>query len=78
MTAAQKQAFANATGGVATVDTLSLAIAGILAVILLLWLAWMAYAQLRNWQQGQGDFYGMLFSIASAAVVVLLLGYFIR
>jgi integrating conjugative element protein (TIGR03758 family) len=77
MTGPQIAAFANSTGGIAPA-TLLLAIASILAIIYLLWLAWIAYSQLRSWQHGQGDFYDVMFIVTRAAVISLLVGFFIR
>ena len=76
MTSSQVSAFTNSTGGFAPAIVLTV-IAGILAVIYLLWLAWIAYSQLRSWQNGQGDFYDFLFITVRAAVVALIIGFFI-
>ncbi len=76
MTSAQISAFSNSTGGFAPAVVLKL-IAGILAVIYLLWLAWIAYSQLRSWKNGQGDFYDFLFITIRAALVALIIGFFI-
>lgn len=77
MTNAQISAFAQSTGGIAPAAVLKV-IAGILAVIYLLWLAWIAYSQLRSWKHGQGDFYDFLFITVRAAIVALMIGFFMR
>lgn len=77
MTTGQINAFKNSTSGIPPSSLLAV-ITAVLAVIFLLWLAWIAYSQFRLWQIGKGDFYDVIFSTASAAVVVLLVGYLIR
>lgn len=77
MTTGQINAFKNSTSGISPSNLLDVITAS-LAVIFLLWLAWVAYSQFRLWQTGKGDFYDVIFSTASAAVVVLLVGYLIR
>ena len=77
MNGQQITAFTNSTGGIAPA-TLLQAIAAILAVIYLLWLTWIAYSQLRSWKNGQGDFYDFLFVTVRAAVVALMIGFFIH
>lgn len=77
MNLAQVSAFTRATGGI-TASQMVLAVAGILAVVYLLWLAWIALSQYRSWQNGQGDFYDVMFVTTRGVVVALLLGYLIR
>ena len=78
MTDPQIVVFTNATGGVASPAQLLLVIASVMAVINLLWLAWIVYSQYRSWQNGQGDFYDLIFASSRAAVIALLIGFFIR
>jgi len=75
MTGPQISAFTNSTGGIAPSGLLHV-IAGILAVTYLLWLAWIAYSQLRSWKNGQGDFFDFLFTTSRAAIVALVIGFF--
>ncbi len=77
MSPAQLTAFSNATGGITT-SQIVLVVAGVLALLTLLWLAWIALSQYRSWQNGQGDFYDVMFVTTRGAVVALLLGYLIR
>lgn len=48
------------------------------AALALLWLAWVALGQLLAWTQGQEVFYGLLSTLVRGAVVIGVLGFFIR
>jgi len=73
MSAAQVKAF-KASAGFTPANILTV-VAMTLAVIYLLWMAWMAYSQFKAWQNGQGSFYDLIFTIVRAAIVALLIGY---
>ena len=74
MTNAQIAAFKVSTGGTSPADLL-LGVVSALAIIYLLWLAWIAHSQFRSWQTGQSTFYDLIFTIARAAMVALLVGF---
>ncbi|MFW5443996.1 MAG: TIGR03758 family integrating conjugative element protein [Methylococcaceae bacterium] len=74
MSTKQISAFKASTGGQAPADLL-LVVSMTLAVIYLLWAAWIAYAQFKAWQTGKGDFYDLIFTVARAAVVAMVIGF---
>lgn len=59
-------------------DRLLLAIALIMAVAYLLWLSWVVLGQFRAWTDREAPLFDLLWLSIRAAVVVLLVGYFMR
>lgn len=76
MNPAQLTAFESAAG--VTAAGLTLAIAGSLAVLMLLWLTWIALAHFKLWQESRVTGYDLLWNVARAAILTLLLGFLIR
>lgn len=57
---------------------LGLAIAAIVAVTYLVWLMWVVMGQFRAWSDRETPMFDLLWVSVRAAVVVMLVGYFIR
>lgn len=76
MTSLQETAFQAGSG--LSVDALLFAIAASIAVIATLWVAWVAFGSFRSWRTGDIEIYDLLWQIVRAAIVLMILGYYIR
>ena len=52
--------------------------AAIVAISLLLWMSWVSVTAFRAWMKGDGDFHDFIWPTLRAAMVAMLLGYYIR
>lgn len=77
MTPAQEAAFTAAAGGPSS-SALLLAVASIVAVMALTWLAWLALRLFDNLVSRNADLGELLWHLVRAAVVVCVLGWFVR
>ncbi|WP_018878697.1 DUF3262 family protein [Thioalkalivibrio sp. ALE28] len=71
--ASQFEQWAGASGA-----DLGLAIATIVAVTYLIWLMWVVMGQFRAWSDRETPMFDLIWVSVRAAVVVMLVGYFIR
>lgn len=76
MTNLQEAAFRAGSGLPA--DALLFAIAGTVAVLATLWVAWVALGSYRAWRTGDIELYDLLWQVVRAAIVLMILGYYIR
>ncbi|MCY3885545.1 MAG: TIGR03758 family integrating conjugative element protein [Gammaproteobacteria bacterium] len=76
MTSVQEAAFRAGSG--LSADTLLFAIAGTIAVLATLWVAWISLGSFRSWRAGDIDIYDLLWQVVRAAIVLMILGYYIR
>ena len=77
MTPEQLAGFEAATNGISA-ETLLLAIAMIVMTFCTLWTAWLAFGQARGWWTEQVELYDLIWSILRAAIMLLLVGFFVR
>ena len=76
MTSLQSTKFA-ASAGNAPADV-SLAIAAIVAVALLVWMAWLVLSTKGAWMKKEISLGGMTFAALRAAIIVMLVGYYVN
>ncbi len=76
MNSIQEAAF-RAGSGIAA-NELLFAIAGATAVLALLWVTWVAIGAFRAWRLGQIEIYDFLWQVVRAAIVLLILGFYVR
>ncbi len=76
MTSAQEAAFRAGSGLGA--DVLLFAIAGTIAVLATIWVSWVAIGAFRAWRVGDIEMYDLLWQVVRAAIVLLILGYYVR
>lgn len=75
MTSLQEAAFQAGSG--ISADALLFAIAGSVAVLATLWVAWVALGSFRAWRTGDIEIYDLLWQVVRAAIVLMILGYYI-
>ncbi|MDX1654082.1 MAG: DUF3262 family protein [Candidatus Competibacteraceae bacterium] len=63
--------------GIAPADLL-LTVAATLAALALVWMSALAIGRFGAWQQRRASFYDLLVSVVRCAVLVMLLGFFVR
>jgi integrating conjugative element protein (TIGR03758 family) len=76
MNAAQATAFQTASS--VTPAALLLAIAGIVLTLAIVWSAWVAYGSYRAWGNGELTLYDMILACLRAAVLLMVLGFYLR
>lgn len=76
MTTLQEAAFRAGSG--LSADALLFAIAGSVAVLATLWVARVALGSFRAWRAGDIEVYDLLWQVVRAAIVTMILGYYIR
>ncbi|MCY4142701.1 MAG: TIGR03758 family integrating conjugative element protein [Gammaproteobacteria bacterium] len=76
MSSAQEAAFRAGSGMPA--DMLLFAIAGTIAVLATIWVSWVAIGAFRAWRVGDIEMYDLLWQVVRAAIVLLILGYYVR
>lgn len=76
MTSLQEAAFGAGSG--LSADALLFAIAGSVAVLATLWVTWVALGSFRAWRAGDIEIYDLLWQVVRAAIVLMILGYYIR
>lgn len=76
MTSLQEAAFRAGSG--LSADALLFAIAGSVAVLATLWVSWVALGSFRAWRAGDIEIYDLLWQVVRAAIVLMILGYYIR
>lgn len=77
MNSDQIAVFDAATGGKSP-GQVSLVIASIIITLFLLWVAWIAWGNFRSWHTGSASTFDMLWSILRAAILLSVLGFYIR
>lgn len=77
MTPEQLAGFEAATGGISA-PALALVIAMIVMTFYTLWTVWLALGLARGWWAEQVDLFDLLWSVLRAAIMLLLVGYFLR
>ena len=77
MTPEQLAGFEAATHGIST-EALLLAIAMIVMTFFTLWTAWLAFGQAYGWWTGQVELYDLIWAALRAAILLLLVGFFVR
>ena len=76
MTEAQQAAFKAGSG--LDASSLLFAIAGSVSVFAILWVAWVTIGAFRAWRLGEIEIYDLMWQAMRAAIVLLILGYYIR
>jgi integrating conjugative element protein (TIGR03758 family) len=77
MSPAQEAAFAAASGGQSS-SALLTAIASIVMVLALTWLAWLALRLFERWTARRTDIAGLLWHLIRAAIVLSVIGWYVR
>jgi integrating conjugative element protein (TIGR03758 family) len=77
MTPEQLAGFEAANHGISA-DALLLAIAMIVMTFFTLWTAWLAFGQAQGWWGGKVELYDLTWAVLRAAILLLLVGFFVR
>ena len=76
MTADQATAFQAGAG--VTPDTLLVAIASVVMVLVFIWVMWVTFGAFRAWQDGQVALLDVAWSALRASIILMVLGYYLR
>lgn len=76
MNSSQEAAFRAGSG--VSADLLLFSIAGSIAVLATIWVAWVALGAYRAWRVGHIEIYDLMWQVVRAAIVLLILGYYVR
>ncbi|WP_299772437.1 TIGR03758 family integrating conjugative element protein [uncultured Pseudoteredinibacter sp.] len=77
MTAAQQQAFTDATLGLSTGDFRQFILI-VLFSVLYLWVAWLAYGQWKAFEKNKIDLFDFMSRVVRSIVITLVMGFLLK